>query len=377
MHVQVSLLHCKAVCCQLWSATTAGAYLFLVDFALCAYLHARYALGHCADCHACATPIHPCCGRQHNFGLGAVPMVAEHPAHLPRLHLRRGAAQEAGQKAPSSTALADPGSEVSADTPGAVSWGQLAPQGQGQGHILGPGWALAQQYKLGQQHQQQSMAERQQQLHSLQRVLEQQQQQPPLQQKPAGQPHLLSQQKPAGQQHLLNQQKPSGQQHLINQQQLPEQQHLLTQQKPPDQQQSLNQQQRLNQQPLVGQVPSLEEQQSLGELQLHSLQQLMEQQQQHSLGLEQSEGWRHFLAQHQFVGLQPPQAQPHRFWTPPAMHSEFVHSCVFWHMHCSLIALCSNSFACLPCSSPSWHNALLMYNVCSVTSSRLSTSRSS
>jgi len=69
-----------------------------------------------------------------------VPTVADHPRHLPRLQLRPGG-QAAPGKGPangmgggvglgmghsvaSGTSLAEPGSGVSADTPGTLPWGQ-------------------------------------------------------------------------------------------------------------------------------------------------------------------------------------------------------------------------------------------------------------
>ncbi len=64
-----------------------------------------------------------------------MPTVGEHPVHLPRLQLRPGlhvAGKGPGMgpgagvshRAASGTSLADPGSGVSADTPGTLPWGQ-------------------------------------------------------------------------------------------------------------------------------------------------------------------------------------------------------------------------------------------------------------
>lgn len=69
-----------------------------------------------------------------------IPTVADHPRHLPRLQLRPGVPTAAGKgpanglgvgvgagmgyRAASHTSLAEPGSEVSADTPGTLPWGQ-------------------------------------------------------------------------------------------------------------------------------------------------------------------------------------------------------------------------------------------------------------
>lgn len=129
-----------------------------------------------------------------------MPRVAEHPNHLPKLHLRRGAAQGLDPKVASGTSLADPGSGVSADTPDARPWGQQPSRGQDQA-VLGPGWALAREHTL---RQQQSLG--QQQLLSLQRFMEQQQQ-----------PSLGQQQSLGGQQSL-------GEQQFLSLQQLMEQQ---------------------------------------------------------------------------------------------------------------------------------------------------------
>ena len=85
-----------------------------------------------------------CCCDDRHAGLEGtrpfVPTVADHPRHLPRLQLRPGG-QAAPGKGPangmgggvglgmghsvaSGTSLAEPGSGVSADTPGTLPWGQ-------------------------------------------------------------------------------------------------------------------------------------------------------------------------------------------------------------------------------------------------------------
>ena len=62
-----------------------------------------------------------------------IPVVADHPVHLPRLQLRPGPQPDPkgpgmgvgmGQRVASGPSLTEPGSGVSTDTPGAMPWGQ-------------------------------------------------------------------------------------------------------------------------------------------------------------------------------------------------------------------------------------------------------------
>ncbi|KAL3140768.1 hypothetical protein ABBQ32_005316 [Trebouxia sp. C0010 RCD-2024] len=245
--------------------------------------------------------------RQDPPGQQGMPRVAEHPMHLPKLHLRGPAAQGGlGPKKASRASLAEPGSGVSAATPDALPWRQAPSQRQDQ--ILGPGWALAQQYILrkqqslgGQPHfrEQASLGQepilRVQQALGVQQSLVGQQ----LSRKQAS----LGQEPFPGMQQSLGEQQPLGEQQSLGGQQSPRGPQLLSLQRFMQQQQQSS----------PGGMRSLGGQNSLGEQQLQSLQDLIEQQQQQgSLGLEQSQGWRDFLAQHQSVGLQQLPQWPNR-----------------------------------------------------------------